>query len=124
MFQEGDKPMTNRPTRAALTLAAALSAAMTMAAQARPLFNDEVEVALDKGREMCWGVALQGHNACQAGPGTNCAGTSKVDFQGNAWKFVPGGTCLTLDLPGGRMGSFEPLERDIPLPMGTGQAGS
>jgi uncharacterized membrane protein len=111
-------------SKSVLVLAAAISAALSATAQARPLFNDEVEVAMGKGREMCWGVALQGHNACQAGPGTNCAGTSKVNFQGNAWKFVPGGTCLTMDLPGGRTGALEPVTRDIPSPVASGQAGS
>ncbi len=43
--------------------------------------------------EKCFGVALQGKNDCAAGPGTTCAGTSKIDYQGNAWKFVPKGTC-------------------------------
>jgi len=64
--------------------------------------------------EKCFGVALAGENDCAAGPGTTCAGTSKVDYQGNAWKLVPAGTCETMDLPGDRMGSLEPLERDMP----------
>lgn len=42
------------------------------------------------------------------------AGTSKVDYQGNAWKLVPKGTCLTMEVPGDRMGSLEALDRDIP----------
>lgn len=45
-------------------------------------------------QEKCFGVALKGHNDCKAGPGTSCAGTAKVDYQGNAWKFVPTGTCV------------------------------
>lgn len=64
--------------------------------------------------EKCFGVALAGQNDCAAGPGTTCAGTSKVDYQGNSWKAVEKGTCLTMELPGGRMGSLEALERDIP----------
>lgn len=64
--------------------------------------------------EKCYGVALSGQNDCAAGPGTTCAGTSKVDYQGNAWKMVPAGTCTEIDLPGDRMGALEPLERDIP----------
>jgi uncharacterized membrane protein len=44
-------------------------------------------------KEKCFGVALKGKNDCAAGPGTTCAGTSKVDFQGNAWSLVPKGTC-------------------------------
>ena len=68
--------------------------------------------------EKCFGVAEAGKNDCAAGEGTTCAGTSKVDFQGNAWKLVPAGTCLTMELPAGadgmaRMGSLEPLERDM-----------
>jgi uncharacterized membrane protein len=34
---------------------------------------------------------LAGKNDCAAGPGTTCAGTSKVDYQANAWKYVPKG---------------------------------
>lgn len=65
-------------------------------------------------KEKCFGVALAGQNDCAAGPGTTCAGTSKVDYQGNAWKLVPKGTCLTMEVPGDRMGSLEALDRDIP----------
>lgn len=69
--------------------------------------------------EKCFGVALAGQNDCAAGPGTTCAGTSKVDYQGNAWKLVPAGTCVTMELPAGedgmaRGGSLEALERDVP----------
>jgi uncharacterized membrane protein len=46
------------------------------------------------GKEKCYGVALKGHNDCKAGPGTSCAGTSSVDYQGNAWKLVAAGTCV------------------------------
>lgn len=44
-------------------------------------------------KEKCFGVALKGKNDCAAGPGTTCAGTSKTDFQGNAWSLVAKGTC-------------------------------
>ena len=51
--------------------------------------------------------------------GTTCAGTSKIDYQGNAWKLVPAGTSLTMELPAAedgmaRSGSLEALERDVP----------
>lgn len=49
--------------------------------------------AQNADKEKCFGVALKGKNDCAAGPGTTCAGTSKVDFQGNAWSLVPKGTC-------------------------------
>ena len=64
-------------------------------------------------QEKCFGVSLAGMNDCAAGPGTTCAGTSRVDYQGNAWKLVPAGTCATLTLPGARTGSLEPLDRDL-----------
>lgn len=50
-------------------------------------------LASDAAKEKCYGVALKGKNDCKAGAGTSCAGTSKVDFQGNAWTLVPAGTC-------------------------------
>ncbi|MEO9612526.1 MAG: DUF2282 domain-containing protein [Nitratireductor sp.] len=65
-------------------------------------------------KEKCYGVAMAGQNDCAAGPGTTCKGTSSVDYQGNSWKLVDAGTCATMELPGERMGSLEPLERDLP----------
>lgn len=47
-------------------------------------------------RDKCFGIALAGKNDCAAGPGTSCAGTSTVDYQGNAWKYVDAGTCEQL----------------------------
>jgi len=44
-------------------------------------------------KEKCFGVALKGKNDCAAGAGTTCAGTSKIDHQGNAWSLVPKGSC-------------------------------
>ncbi|KAB7624206.1 DUF2282 domain-containing protein [Alkalilimnicola sp. S0819] len=71
-------------------------------------------MAQDKEMEKCYGVAKAGQNDCQAGPGTSCAGTSTVDYQGNAWKLVPAGTCASIELPGERIGSLDALERDVP----------
>ncbi|AMZ72287.1 MULTISPECIES: DUF2282 domain-containing protein [Pseudomonas] len=51
--------------------------------------------AADDTMEKCFGVALKGKNDCAAGAGTTCAGTAKMDYQGNAWKSVPKGTCTT-----------------------------
>lgn len=75
--------------------------------------------AAAEGDVKCFGVALAGANDCAAGPGTSCAGTSTVDYQGNAWSLVPAGTCETMEIPAGmegeaRMGSLEALERDLP----------
>lgn len=65
---------------------------------------------MEKGKtemEKCYGVALAGKNDCKAGAGTSCAGTSKMDYQGDAWKNVPKGTCTTMKTPKG-MGSLTP----------------
>jgi len=67
-----------------------------------------------QAKEKCYGVSLAGKNDCAAGPGTTCAGSSTVDYQGNAWTLVDAGTCATMELPDGRMGSLEALERDLP----------
>jgi uncharacterized membrane protein len=76
------------PTQAtAAALAMALGAALTMAPSLATAQDQ------DKDKEKCYGVALKGKNDCAAGPGTTCAGTAKVDYQGNAWKYVPKGTC-------------------------------
>ncbi|WP_439141077.1 BufA1 family periplasmic bufferin-type metallophore [Planktotalea sp.] len=66
------------------------------------------------GKEKCFGVSLAGKNDCAAGAGTTCAGTSTVDYQGNAWTLVDAGTCETMELPGDRMGSLKELNRDLP----------
>lgn len=63
--------------------------------------------------EKCYGVSLAGENGCAAGPGTTCAGTSTIDYQGNAWVLVPVGTCTSIELPGGRTGeTLATLEAD------------
>jgi uncharacterized membrane protein len=71
-------------------------------------------VANAQAQEKCYGVSLAGENDCAAGPGTTCAGTSTVDYQGNAWTLVDSGTCESMELPDGRMGSLEALDRDLP----------
>ena len=88
-----------------------------------------------QAQEKCYGISLAGDNDCAAGPGTTCAGTSTVDFQGNAWTLVPAGTCAqygSVDdpnsefyLPGGRAGlvhdndggKLQGLARDLPEGM-------
>jgi uncharacterized membrane protein len=106
--------MSMRSTVSSAILAGAVATALASMATAAPLTEEQVKEAMDKGMEKCFGVAMKGQNDCAAGPGTTCQGTSTVDYQGNAWKFVDGGTCTTMDLPDGRKGSPEPLTRDIP----------
>lgn len=97
--------------------AAALASAVAAAAAGAPT------IAAAEAKEKCYGISLAGKNDCAAGPGTTCAGTSTVDYQGNAWTLVPAGDCLKygveeeqakFELPGDREGSLEPLERDLP----------
>jgi uncharacterized membrane protein len=90
-------------------LAGALTVALSSLVSAAPLTSPEAKAAIAAGKEKCYGVALKGQNDCAAGPGTSCQGTSTVDFQGNSWKFVRGGTCASIVLPDGHHGSLQPL---------------
>jgi uncharacterized membrane protein len=73
------------------SIALALGTAVALSAVSLP--------AQAASKEKCYGVALAGQNDCAAGPGTSCAGTSTVDFQSNAWKLVPAGSCMEMDSP-------------------------
>jgi len=84
-----------------LAIAAALGSALAAAA---------VSSAQAGAKEKCYGVALKGQNDCAAGAGTTCAATSKVDYQGNAWKLVDQGACVTTKTPFGQ-GSLMPIKR-------------
>ena len=93
------------------TFAVASAVAAAVTAHALPVAAQE--------NEKCYGVSLAGQNGCAAGPGTTCAGTSTLDYQGNAWTLVDKGTCETAELPAmddgtPRMGSLEKLDRDLP----------
>lgn len=88
-----------------LALALALSALATGAALAQ-----DKGASIKGEKERCYGIAEAGKNDCAAGPGTSCAGTSKVNYQGDAWKYVPKGTCATIKTPKGTMGSLTPVK--------------
>jgi len=89
--------MINKSEITAATLAAALASAITLLASSASAGPVAEKPSMDK----CYGVALAGHNDCAAGAGTTCAGTSKVDYQPNSWKYVPRGTCETIVTPKG-----------------------
>ena len=101
--------MSNTITTAALVAGAVAIAATGL---------DATSAQAAGAKEKCYGIALAGKNDCKAGKGTTCAGTSKVDYQGNAWTLVPKGTCEELAwdkiLPDGRKGSLTELDRDVP----------
>ncbi len=106
--------MSTKSILSAAGLAGAVATALATYAYAGPLTDAEGKAAMAAGKEKCYGVSLAHMNDCAAGPGTSCQGTSTIDFQGNAWAFVAGGTCAKIKVPGGRSGSTEPLKRDLP----------
>jgi uncharacterized membrane protein len=89
-------------TAMSLAIAAALSSALAAA-----VVSQSAQAA---SKEKCYGVSLKGQNDCAAGPGTTCAATSKVDYQGNAWKLVDKGACVTTQTPFGP-GSLKEIKR-------------
>ncbi|MEJ8473110.1 DUF2282 domain-containing protein [Roseibium algae] len=93
----------------------AMTAAIVAGAVATALAGVAAPTAANaQAKEKCYGVSLKGKNDCKAGAGTTCAGTSTIDYQGNAWTLVPKGTCVSMDVPGDRKGSLTALERDVP----------
>ena len=93
--------MNSRNLAATAFALAALASSAAVAADKKDMKVAEME--------KCYGVSMAGKNDCAAGPGTTCAGTSKMDYQGNAWKHVPAGTCTTIKTPKG-MGSLTPIK--------------
>jgi uncharacterized membrane protein len=89
-------------TVTSLAIAAALTSALATVAA--------TNAANAQTKEKCYGVSLKGQNDCAAGPGTTCAGTSKVDYQGNAWKLVDKGSCVTTQTTFGS-GSLKEIKR-------------
>lgn len=72
-----------------LILAAALVSAVAAPvafAQSGPAAKPEFKF------EKCFGVVKAGSNDCQTA-NSSCAGTSKRDMQGDAWVYLPAGTC-------------------------------
>jgi uncharacterized membrane protein len=90
--------MIHRPLAITALTLGALAAGAALA-QDKPMTDKMTAM------EKCYGVSMAGKNDCAAGPGTTCAGTAKVDYQANAWKNVPAGTCTTIKTPKG-MGSL------------------
>lgn len=73
----------------ASAMAVALSLALESAAQSGPAPMPKFE------HEKCYGIAKAGQNDCQTA-NSSCAGTSKRNSQGDAWIYVPKGTCEKL----------------------------
>ncbi len=90
----------NRSTLS-LALAGSLATALASVTLTVPLHAADTE--------KCYGISLKGQNDCAAGAGTTCAGTSTVDYDPQAWKAVPAGTCTTMDVDGHK-GMLEPMK--------------
>ncbi len=100
------KSTTTTALLGAFALAAAI-AGQASAAEKSEMMKKPVTPEQMAGHEKCYGIAKAHENDCKAGPGTTCAGTSKVDYQGNAWSLAKTGTCTTIKTPNG-MGSLSP----------------
>jgi uncharacterized membrane protein len=78
------------PLKTRLLVASAMATALTLPlltpAQAGPAPAPKFEA------EKCYGIVKAGQNDCQTA-NSSCAGTSKRASQGDAWIYVPKGTC-------------------------------
>ena len=96
--------MSKKTIASAAIVAGALTAALSLSAA----------TTAEAAKLKCYGVSKAGANDCAAGAGTTCKGTSKVDWQGNAWKYVEAESCDKITVAGDRKGSDMPLTRDLP----------
>ena len=74
----------------ALALAGAFAAALGMTATPNAAKADDFE--------KCFGVSKAGANDCASEGNNSCAGTSKADYEGKAWKLVKTGTCTSTEV--------------------------
>lgn len=81
--------MSKKSVTTAALVAGAMTAAIGMTASVQPAHAAKIK---------CYGVAKAGQNDCAAGPGTTCAGTSTIDYQSNAWKYVEAASCDSIDV--------------------------
>ena len=102
--------MSSRTSLQSSLIAVSVATALGLATAAGTAAAQEQD---KKNMEKCYGVALAGENDCAAGPGTTCAGTSTIDYQSNAWKMVPAGTCTEIETPHGQ-GSLTSSDSNIP----------
>ncbi|MBA4097307.1 MAG: hypothetical protein C0484_11140 [Rhodospirillum sp.] len=73
--------------KTSLILAGAVAAALSA-----PLIG----VASAADNEKCFGIAAAGQNDCQSA-GNSCAGQVNEAARGDAWIYVPAGTCAKID---------------------------
>jgi uncharacterized membrane protein len=92
-------------SRSALALLS-LAVLSAQAAHAEEAKKPAAKPAMEK----CYGIAMAGQNDCASAGGNSCAGSSKMDYQGDAYKLVPKGTCTSIKTPHG-MGSLQPMKK-------------
>ncbi len=95
--------MTVKTNVAGISLAGSLATALALLSAPVSAGPAAPAPSMDK----CYGVSLKAQNDCAAGAGTSCAGTSKIDYDASAWKYVAKGTCDTIKTPKGT-GSLTP----------------
>jgi uncharacterized membrane protein len=85
-----------------LMIAGSIASALAAAASTTAVAGEQ---------EHCYGVALKGQNDCAAARHT-CAGQATISFDGQSWKSVPKGTCVSMKSPFG-LGSLTPIRRPV-----------
>jgi len=78
--------MADRKVLLGSAMAVALSLALETSAQGGPAPVPKFE------HEKCYGIAKAGKNDCQTA-NSSCAGTSRRNGQGDAWVYMPKGSC-------------------------------
>jgi uncharacterized membrane protein len=73
-------------------------------AVAAALASPVIGTAAAAENEKCFGIAAAGQNDCQAA-GNSCAGSVEQAGRGDAWIYVPAGTCAKIN-----GGSLEPKQ--------------
>jgi uncharacterized membrane protein len=85
---ENDMRKSDAKIASAIAGMLALTIAGSTAAQRQPLVHCAEQ-------ERCYGVSKTGKNDCSTAQSA-CSGTSKEDYQKDAWVYVPKGTCIKL----------------------------
>jgi uncharacterized membrane protein len=104
--------MDHRRRATLLAIGAVMSASLAKAVSSSATAQ-EMEGGQQSDFEKCYGISLAGQNDCGAGDGTSCAGSSTLDYEEDAWKLVPKGTCLAIKTPHGH-GTLEPPDQSQP----------
>jgi uncharacterized membrane protein len=89
-------------TRQSLSIALA-----TSIAAAPPAYASPASAGPPEGKEACYGVASKGQNDCALKGVHECASQSTVSFSPADFKYVPAGTCTSMNAEGHK-GSLTP----------------